>query len=74
MCIAPLRYLYYTIPKLKRELKHLGLVIGDDVDYTIPKLKRELKLCGLSCAPNNDYTIPKLKRELKRAAGGGEKK
>ena len=35
---------YYTIPKIKRELK-LGDFDGNfRLDYTIPKIKRELKL------------------------------
>ena len=35
---------YYTIPKIKRELKHDKIVISQFIDYTIPKIKRELKL------------------------------
>ena len=34
----------YTIPKIKRELKHDDNLITLCSDYTIPKIKRELKL------------------------------
>ena len=34
---------YYTIPKIKRELKQFYQRIIIVVDYTIPKIKRELK-------------------------------
>ena len=37
---------YYTIPKIKRELKHLKKYIPKDGNYTIPKIKRELKQSG----------------------------
>ena len=56
---------YYTIPKIKRELKPMRKLINPANNYTIPKIKRELKqnidyylACGY-------YTIPKIKRELK---------
>ena len=35
---------YYTIPKIKRELKPRETVGLLRDDYTIPKIKRELKL------------------------------
>ena len=35
---------YYTIPKIKRELKHSNNLGHGYIDYTIPKIKRELKL------------------------------
>ena len=35
---------YYTIPKIKRELKLANTSSGFAVNYTIPKIKRELKL------------------------------
>lgn len=35
--------LYYTIPKIKRELKLFNLDISAVVHYTIPKIKRKLK-------------------------------
>ena len=35
---------YYTIPKIKRELKHDAPLKDKDINYTIPKIKRELKL------------------------------
>ena len=34
---------YYTIPKIKRELKRASDGGGDALHYTIPKIKRELK-------------------------------
>ena len=34
---------YYTIPKIKRELKHFAYYLDTVSDYTIPKIKRELK-------------------------------
>ncbi len=34
---------YYTIPKIKRELKQIARTSSETVDYTIPKIKRELK-------------------------------
>ena len=34
---------YYTIPKIKRELKQYALAAAHTHDYTIPKIKRELK-------------------------------
>ena len=34
---------YYTIPKIKRELKRVFVVLARFADYTIPKIKRELK-------------------------------
>ena len=34
---------YYTIPKIKRELKHNGHAVFLRLYYTIPKIKRELK-------------------------------
>lgn len=35
---------YYTIPKIKRELKHKPIFVAVHKNYTIPKVKRELKL------------------------------
>ena len=35
---------YYTIPKIKRELKRREIIISKAKNYTIPKIKRELKL------------------------------
>ena len=35
--------LNYTIPKIKRELKRLLLLVVRLSNYTIPKIKRELK-------------------------------
>ena len=35
---------YYTIPKIKRELKRFFNFAVIYADYTIPKIKRELKL------------------------------
>ena len=55
----------YTIPKIKRELKPLFVLVSPLVYYTIPKIKRELKLRHAVGACNVDYTIPKIKRELK---------
>ena len=37
-------YKNYTIPKIKRELKLLIVIVLLQVHYTIPKIKRELKL------------------------------
>lgn len=34
---------YYTIPKIKRELKQKVVTFAEFQDYTIPKIKRELK-------------------------------
>ena len=34
---------YYTIPKIKRELKLIEYISHASVYYTIPKIKRELK-------------------------------
>lgn len=34
---------YYTIPKIKRELKPLLLCLQHRFHYTIPKIKKELK-------------------------------
>ena len=34
---------YYTIPKIKRELKHMLYLSHTRANYTIPKIKRELK-------------------------------
>ena len=36
---------YYTIPKIKRELKLLVDFCIMTKNYTIPKIKRELKRC-----------------------------
>ena len=36
-------YLDYTIPKIKRELKHPPPTVARKCNYTIPKIKRELK-------------------------------
>ena len=57
---------YYTIPKIKRELKLYYAVGCIEYDYTIPKIKRELKHVERGVLFNVDYTIPKIKRELKR--------
>ena len=35
---------YYTIPKIKRELKLIRCNSFSSIYYTIPKIKRELKL------------------------------
>ena len=56
---------YYTIPKIKRELKHLEDALDQLRDYTIPKIKRELKHSNNLGHGYIDYTIPKIKRELK---------
>ena len=56
---------YYTIPKIKRELKHLPLSMSVSENYTIPKIKRELKLRKMFLVIKRHYTIPKIKRELK---------
>lgn len=34
---------YYTIPKIKRELKQKVVTFAEFQDYTIPKIKKELK-------------------------------
>ena len=56
---------YYTIPKIKRELKpgQWGAAVGNN--YTIPKIKRELKHILFIISLLIYYTIPKIKRELK---------
>ena len=56
---------YYTIPKIKRELKHLLWSSLFIPDYTIPKIKRELKQYDVVEVLQYHYTIPKIKRELK---------
>ena len=56
---------YYTIPKIKRELKLVQRQTCDDDYYTIPKIKRELKHSNNLGHGYIDYTIPKIKRELK---------
>ncbi len=56
---------YYTIPKIKRELKRHLLTSSCRADYTIPKIKRELKLGCFRVNVRVYYTIPKIKRELK---------
>ena len=56
---------YYTIPKIKRELKPHLLSPIFRIDYTIPKIKRELKLDFVLLKIPFNYTIPKIKRELK---------
>ena len=38
-----LELIYYTIPKIKRELKLEHNIINIVMNYTIPKIKRELK-------------------------------
>ena len=56
---------YYTIPKIKRELKLRSSRYSMYRYYTIPKIKRELKP-GFSVRKTYCYyTIPKIKRELK---------
>ena len=57
---------YYTIPKIKRELKLIKRKPNSDENYTIPKIKRELKRSKRRRLFKVDYTIPKIKRELKR--------
>ena len=56
---------YYTIPKIKRELKLVSNASTADGDYTIPKIKRELKRLRKIINYFHYYTIPKIKRELK---------
>ena len=56
---------YYTIPKIKRELKRFRRQGVPCRYYTIPKIKRELKLDAHNVVIRRDYTIPKIKRELK---------
>ena len=58
---------YYTIPKIKRELKPKQRRFQQSAYYTIPKIKRELKPCACVIIRKRDYTIPKIKRELKRS-------
>ncbi len=55
---------YYTIPKIKRELKLLPDTQCTVPNYTIPKIKRELKRTLSTVTSRHDYTIPKIKREL----------
>ena len=57
---------YYTIPKIKRELKLIRKCLEIWNYYTIPKIKRELKHCFTYCCTWFYYTIPKIKRELKQ--------
>ena len=57
--------LNYTIPKIKRELKHKFLMKKIRYNYTIPKIKRELKPIAELHGVTLNYTIPKIKRELK---------
>ncbi len=56
---------YYTIPKIKRELKQRKSDLSLAANYTIPKIKRELKLKRHCLRYLDYYTIPKIKRELK---------
>ena len=56
---------YYTIPKIKRELKLLYPIKKLPYNYTIPKIKRELKHKNNPNVQRENYTIPKIKRELK---------
>ena len=42
---------YYTIPKIKRELKLSRSDCFVQQDYTIPKIKRELKLSDVTLQP-----------------------
>ena len=56
---------YYTIPKIKRELKRVYRLTRHALHYTIPKIKRELKRLESCRGLYGDYTIPKIKRELK---------
>ena len=56
---------YYTIPKIKRELKPVSVCQKRTPHYTIPKIKRELKQQGADTVDVSNYTIPKIKRELK---------
>ena len=57
---------YYTIPKIKRELKLPDSIHGVSWNYTIPKIKRELKQRSNLIQNHLDYTIPKIKKELKQ--------
>ena len=57
--------LYYTIPKIKRELKRVNERLVEKSNYTIPKIKRELKHLDQIKHRIYNYTIPKIKRELK---------
>ncbi len=57
---------YYTIPKIKRELKRCCNIKKPYINYTIPKIKRELKPVYNGLEIVCYYTIPKIKRELKR--------
>ena len=59
---------YYTIPRIKRELKLAVQTIEYIRDYTIPRIKRELKPQRRSYFFDFYYTIPRIKRELKRLA------
>ena len=61
---------YYTIPKIKRELKHSERKSLYHHNYTIPKIKRELKHSFKYVWGAQNYTIPKIKRELKRFQTG----
>ena len=63
---------YYTIPKIKRELKLHILPIRRPHNYTIPKIKRELKLASCISCKVLHYTIPKIKRELKPSMARNE--
>ena len=56
---------YYTIPKIKRELKRNLSTTRHLRYYTIPKIKRELKPIIRDMTYQIYYTIPKIKRELK---------
>lgn len=58
---------YYTIPKIKRELKPLSGSLLRRHDYTKPKIKRELKPSNRAAKIRPNYTKPKIKRELKHA-------
>lgn len=55
---------YYTIPKIKMELKLVADSVPRALDYTIPKIKRELKQNSINTKSPMHYTISKIKREL----------
>ena len=60
-----LKYLYYIIPKINRELKPLSLERSTPYNYIIPKINRELKQSFTIVAVPGNYIIPKINRELK---------
>ena len=60
---------YYTIPRIKRELKLCRQPFNGTMDYTIPRIKRELKHFFICEIEQVNYTIPRIKRELKLIDG-----